>query len=224
MADPQLLEQETLEKAQPRDTDSKAALESKIDRAHPAADKTGAAPTITASDNHIFKNELLAKQYDAKIEARAKIEVADNKLRFGDLESNTTYERNGYLYETDYQGRVVSVTGKLDLQKGVRDPYEQRRVGHLGKEGDQGGHLIATRFNGSPEGLNLVPQDGNLNNNDWKKMEEEWADAINNGKEVQVKIRVQYPDKQSTRPEKFIVDYEIDGLPYHKQITNGPGG
>lgn len=127
MADPQLLEQETLEKNQPRDTDSKAALESKIDRAQPSADKTGADPAITASDNHIFKNELPAKQYDAKIEARAKIEAADDKLRFGDLESNTTYERNDYLYETDYQGRVVSVTGKLNLQgslgiQGI-DPY-----------------------------------------------------------------------------------------------------
>jgi hypothetical protein len=218
------MEQETLEQVRPRDAESRAALENKLDQARSVADNANASSANAASDNQTLKNELPAKQYDAKSEASARLEEADKKLRFGKLDANSTYERNGYQYTTDAQGRVVNVRGKLDRQDGVRDKYEQRRVGHLGQEGDEGGHLIATRFNGSPEGVNLVPQDGNLNHGVWSEMEEKWAGALKS-QDVQVEINVHYPDKNSFRPDSFIVKYKIgDGKDQNQFFKNQPGG
>jgi hypothetical protein len=219
------LEQETLEKVKPVDARDKAGLESKIDQAKPAADKPGAASEKTATDAEQIKAELPDKQYDAKSEAGARIESADTKLRFGSLEANRSYERNGYHYKTDNQGRVETVSGKLTSQKGIRDNYEQQRVGHLGQEGDHGGHLIATCFDGSPEGVNLVPQDSNLNQGEWKRMEGKWAKVLKNGQDVQVDIKAHYPDKDSVRPDSFAVKYKIgDEKAVNQFFKNQPGG
>ncbi|HDX5555830.1 TPA: DNA/RNA non-specific endonuclease, partial [Escherichia coli] len=57
-----------------------------------------------------------------------------------------------------------------------------------GNLGDEGGHLIASIFNGPGEKLNLLPMDGNLNKGAWKSMENTWAKALSEGKDVKVNI------------------------------------
>jgi WXG100 family type VII secretion target len=150
-------------------------------------------------------------------------EGAEDFLRFGDLAPKATYVRNGYEYATDEAGRVARVGGDLRLDTSVRTPH-QTEVGQIGLPGDEGGHLIGSRFGGTPEGVNLVPQNMNLNRGAWKRMENDWATALGQNKPVKVDIRVLYPPGNSARPAVFEVQYWIDGQRRIKTFRNQPGG
>jgi hypothetical protein len=147
----------------------------------------------------------------------------EEHLRFGELESDQDYEINGYHYETDEFGRVEYVTGKLELGEAVRDLQEQGRVGREGVEGDEGGHYIGARFAGSPEGINLFPQDMNLNRGQWKAMENEWDRALQRGAEVETMIHSVY-EGGDTRPMGLDVLYTIDGVTHQRSFVNVPQG
>lgn len=144
----------------------------------------------------------------------------------GNLKPNEKYEVNGYKYETDSKGRISRCEGDLRLEQGMRNPVAQREVGgkdrHIGdgveydiKDKDDGGHLIATRFDGSGEKDNLVAQNYNLNRGEYKKMETGWANTLKetekNGEQkydVHVEIKPVYRG-DSQRPGAFIVNEEI---------------
>jgi len=143
-----------------------------------------------------------------------------------DLKPNTTYEKNGYIYKTDDLGRPEVISGDLKLKEGTRDIKLQGEIGKLGDEGDEGGHLIGTRFDGPADAFNLVPQDANLNRGEWKAMENEWAKALDNQKKVEVKIEVEYSD-DGKHPEAFWVTQKIDGtstLRFFENISAKEGG
>lgn len=140
------------------------------------------------------------------------------------LKPNVTYTTNGYSYTTDSLGRIKSASGKLSLNEAPRNPYAQTQAGRVYRlEGDQGGHLIASRFNGSGNLDNLVAMDGNLNQGVWKTMENKWADAIAKGQEVSVNIEPIY-NGVSERPTDFIVEYYIDGKYTKVTFENIAGG
>ncbi len=131
---------------------------------------------------------------------------------------------DAHTFKTDAQGRTVSVESTLSLSKSDRNTYQQCKAGKCGLEDDEGGHLIASIFNGPGEKLNLVPMDGSLNKREWKKMENLWANELRNGKKVQVKIEPVYTGTNN-RPDSFNVIYSIDGgRPVIKDISNSPGG
>ncbi|EGJ4984681.1 filamentous hemagglutinin, partial [Escherichia coli] len=140
-------------------------------------------------------------------------------------EPNTVYKVDGNkTYQTDALGRTSSVEGILVASKSDRNTYQQCKAGKCGSSGDEGGHLIASIFNGPGEKLNLVPMDGNLNKGVWKQMENTWANALKDGKQVNVKIEPVYTG-ENKRPESFSVTYSIDGgRPVIKDISNTPGG
>uniref|UniRef100_UPI001C97D312 DNA/RNA non-specific endonuclease n=1 Tax=Fluviispira vulneris TaxID=2763012 RepID=UPI001C97D312 len=117
---------------------------------------------------------------------------------------------NTQTFETDHLGRAIRVEGTILPASKDRNTYQQNKVGKLGNPADEGGHLIATILGGPGEKINLVPMDGNLNKGEWKKMENLWATAKKEGKEVNVKIEPTYSG-DSKRPEKFRVEYLISG-------------
>ena len=123
---------------------------------------------------------------------------------------NTSYLVDGrYVYETDKLGRVEKVEGKLTDEVFDRNKYQQCKAGKCGIEVDEGGHLIASIFGGAGEKLNLVPMNGNLNKGEWKKMENLRAEALDEGKTVEVKILPKY-DKEGVRPTSIKVEYTIE--------------
>ncbi|MEQ5401065.1 hemagglutinin repeat-containing protein [Providencia rettgeri] len=140
-------------------------------------------------------------------------------------EPNTIYQVDGNkTYKTDSQGRVETVEAKLSLNSNDRNTYQQCKVGKCGVAGDEGGHLIATIFTGPGEKLNIVPMNSNLNRSEWKKMENSWAKALKDNKEVDVRIEPIYSGN-SERPVKFNVRYTIEGeRPVIKNFTNAQGG
>ncbi|EHE9905090.1 Contact-dependent inhibitor A, partial [Escherichia coli] len=138
-------------------------------------------------------------------------------------EPNTIYKVDGNkTFQTDALGRTSSVEGILVASKSDRNTYQQCKAGKCGSSGDEGGHLIASIFNGPGEKLNLVPMDGNLNKGVWKQMENTWANALKDGKQVNVKIEPVYTG-ENKRPDSFSVTYSIDGgRPVIKDISNAP--
>ena len=141
------------------------------------------------------------------------------------LKSDTNYiTESGYLYQTDNYGRISSVEGNLVLEDAPRNPYAQSVAGREDRiQGvDDGGHLIASRFDGSGNLDNLVPMNSNLNRGDWRIMENQWATALESGQEVQVFIEPVY-EGVSQRPTDFFVEYYIDGEKTTRIFPNPPG-
>ncbi|PDY86206.1 DNA/RNA non-specific endonuclease [Bacillus toyonensis] len=134
--------------------------------------------------------------------------------------------KEGYTYTTDSQGRVASCEGSLQLGDGKRNNYAQRVIGGNDRlDDDDGGHLIATIFKGSGNMDNLVPMNSNLNRGEWKKLENEWANALNDGDKVRVKITPNYSGN-SKRPDSFVIRYKIGDEDRWRlrNFDNVPGG
>ena len=148
----------------------------------------------------------------------------------GELKPNATYQVGKYTYKTDELGRVVTVSGTLDLTKQDRNTYQQTKAGKTagikdGVEDDEGGHLIASIFNGPGEQINYAAMNGNLNKGAWKKMESDWAKALRKipPEAVEVEIVAVY-EGNSKRPSSFEVFYTIDGDECFRNFRNNAGG
>uniref|UniRef100_UPI003734D5B9 DNA/RNA non-specific endonuclease n=1 Tax=Vibrio atypicus TaxID=558271 RepID=UPI003734D5B9 len=90
---------------------------------------------------------------------------------------------------------------------------------------DDGGHLIASIFDGAGEQINYAPMNANLNRGAWKAMENRWAKALNGDPPKTVKIDIQpIYEGNSKRPEAFEVIYEIDGKEEFLEFANKTGG
>ena len=98
----------------------------------------------------------------------------------GKLKPNIKYKAGeyDYLYETDNMGRISKFeTDNLQLtNRDSRLPHNPNTPGKL--KGDHAGHLAGDRFGGSPELDNLVSQASNVNLSQYKKIENQWAKAI----------------------------------------------
>lgn len=140
------------------------------------------------------------------------------------LKPNTDYVVNGHTYATDAKGRVVTAEAKVELKTADRNAYQQKVSGRADRlPDDQGGHLIASIFNGPGDRLNMVPMNGNLNQGAWKAMENRLAAAAQDGKSVEMKIDVIYKD-DSTRPEGLVARSKIDGVETVDSFPNKAGG
>lgn len=130
----------------------------------------------------------------------------------GRMQPNTTYELNGYTYTTDEEGRIVSCEAKPTRSpENQRDNEAQREAGGEDRqENDQGGHIIARDLNGDGGAGNLVAMEARINQSDYKRMENDIKAALDEGKEVTVKVEMGYPG-DSGRPDKITVTVTIDG-------------
>jgi hypothetical protein len=78
----------------------------------------------------------------------------------GRLDPNASIVENGFTSQTDEFGRLKTIEGDLSLTPGVRDGNAQRTVGWEDRlSTDQGGHGVATRFNGPSGNNNLNAQE-----------------------------------------------------------------
>lgn len=139
----------------------------------------------------------------------------------GKLKSSIKYQTGefNYNYETDELGRISNWnTENLQLTQ------REKRLNHVAKtpgklKGDHAGHLAGDRFGGSPKLDNMVSQSQHVNLSDYRKIENIWAQAIKQGKEVAVNVEVRY-DKNGLRLTEFIVEYIIDGDATIQNIFN----
>ncbi|PGZ74899.1 DNA/RNA non-specific endonuclease [Bacillus sp. AFS029637] len=164
--------------------------------------------------------------------SKAVDDVVKDGSHFSDefkLKPNVKYETNGYLYQTDELGRIERASGELTLEMGERNSKHQLAAGGEDRvkapstQGDHGGHLIGTQFNGSPLIDNIVAMNGNVNVSAYKKLEYAWAKALNDKQKVIVDIRPIY-EGESLRPSRFKIKYKIDGKKHEEILENVYGG
>lgn len=212
----------TDENGEPRATSNKPKTPAGDDEL-PMARKTAS----DGDDDSTYAKQLKVNGDDDPLTPPKKpVEYGDQYDKAGNkkiLKSNVTYtDENGYTYTTDSDGRIAHVNGELQLGDADRNAYAQRTVGGTDRlTGDDGGHLIASRFNGSGQIDNLVPQSSNINRSggEWYRMETEWSNALKSGSNVSVDITPIYSNN-SVRPDSFSVDYWIDGKLSSKTILN----
>ncbi|MBD3636470.1 MAG: DNA/RNA non-specific endonuclease [Crocinitomicaceae bacterium] len=138
------------------------------------------------------------------------------------LVKNTVYDVDGILYHTDEYGRVYKTATDLDDNVRIRLGNQQIKAVDI-KEGangvDQGGHIVASRFFGPGEQINLYPQSANLNQGAWKQMENTWAAEMVAGKDVKIEVEAVFSGS-SQRPDAFEVSYWIDGVKTEATFIN----
>ena len=153
-----------------------------------------------------------------------------NKALNGELKPNHQYQVGPYVYETDESGRVNRVSGELDLTKRDRNTYQQSKAGKAegikdGLTDDDGGHLIASIFDGPGEQINYAPMNSNLNRDAWKRMENQWAEALDSDPPKTVKVDIEpIYDGDNKRPEVFEVVFWVDGEREKRFFENKLGG
>jgi hypothetical protein len=142
----------------------------------------------------------------------------------GQFKPNTVYLLdNGHAYTTDTFGRVVKADGVLDVGKADRNTWQQAAAGHVGGEGYDGGHLIASLFGGAGERINLVPQLSSVNRGEFREMERQWAQAVLDGKAVRVEVSPVYSGTSGV-PDLISVRYWVDGKLSDATFPNTKGG
>lgn len=71
----------------------------------------------------------------------------------------------------------------------------------------------------NPKLDNIVSRSQNVNLSTYKKIENQWANAISNGQEFTVKVDIKYSG-DSLRPTELDVEYTIDGEFFNQDILN----
>jgi len=119
---------------------------------------------------------------------------------------------NDLNWETNAQGETIRVTGTLRefFRYATRSSDElsaQAATRTNGIEGDHAGHIIGHRF-ALDQGLkNMFPQDANLNTSAYKTLENELADWISLGAEVDITISLN--GGTNGRPGTIDVEYSV---------------
>ena len=174
------------------------------------------------------RNEIIdidLEPTEQQIKEKEYLDDNGNIYRIGDeLVRNSSYQINGYKYETDTHGRIKSASGKLivvDTQEYVRKMDDDISI--IGKgyelETDDRGHVIGHQFNGSDGMENMIPQDMHINRSDYKLLETKLANHVKEGNDVNINI-IPYYDPESRRPICIFYFYKINGVAHTMLFPN----
>ena len=197
----------------------------KLDQAY---NVSGSFPKIdvTAPNPASMINDVDAPPASSGVDVPGSSSIDDiitdgSQLENGKLKPNVKYQTGeyDYTYQTDANGRISNwSTDDLKLTaRSERLPHDSVTPGKL--DGDHAGHLAGDRFGGSPAIDNIVSQSKNVNLSQYKRIENQWAKAIEDGKDVSVNVSIKYAG-DSLRPVEFNVEYTIDGKYICKDIIN----
>ena len=127
----------------------------------------------------------------------------------------------GYDFEADDEDRTVRASGQLRLQPDQpRSRYAQTNAGKPNREpNDHGGHYIAREFGGPEISYNHFAQNARFNLSGYRKIENQWKNALKAGKQVTVDIRAVY-EGNSRRPDWIVVHSKINGLSKTQRLPN----
>lgn len=123
-------------------------------------------------------------------------------------------------YMRDKFGRIDNIITELDFKK-KRDWLGKTSAGVSMSE-DRGEYLMTNVFKDVGGQVNHVPMLTNLNGGVYKNMENVLVKASKEGKEVFIDIKILYK-KGVEHPDKFIIHYTIDRVPYKRVFSNRLG-
>ncbi|MEI5688017.1 DNA/RNA non-specific endonuclease [Sphingomonas kyungheensis] len=98
--------------------------------------------------------------------------------RAGRSEHIKSVVKNGYTFTIHNERGLIGVSGNLSqaAKPFVRSRQEQATAGGPDRRPtDDGGHYIATRFNGPSDAFNHFAQDANFNRGRYRRLEDQWA-------------------------------------------------
>ena len=164
-----------------------------------------------------------ASEYESITETddNGTIYLCDNELK-----PDTTYELNGNIYTTDGQGRIVHCEAKPERSpENPRDINAQLQTGgEYRHSSDQGGHIVGRDLNGDGGAGNLVAMDSRINQSDYKRMENDIKDSLDEGSDVSLTTDIQYSG-ESKRPDIITATKTADGMmTVYKFDNNLDGG
>lgn len=133
-------------------------------------------------------------------------------LKDGELEPDTTYELNDNTYTTDEQGRIIRCEAHPErTPENPRDVNAQLQAGGEDRRpSDQGGHIVGRDLSGDGGAGNLVAMDSRINQSDYKRMENDIKEALDESKDVTVTTDISYSG-DSKRPDSITVTVTADG-------------
>lgn len=140
-------------------------------------------------------------------------------------EPDRVYLVDDFLFVTDDHGRVVHAEGWLkwlpaSASAKRRDHESQKLAGYEYRQAfDQGGHIVAAKFGGPGEIINIAAQTNTINNsqpnttleNNYGRLEEHWLKLREAGVQVHASFEISYPDQQSLRPDARTVSFRSQG-------------
>lgn len=140
-------------------------------------------------------------EVETKLDDNGNVYCIDGKLL-----PNSTYELNGNIYATDDKGRIISCDANpARTPENPRDNKAQQEAGGEDrKPTDQGGHIVGRDLNGDGGIGNLLAMDSKINQSDYKRMENDIKDALDEGKDVTMHTDVTY-EGDSSRPDSITV-------------------
>jgi hypothetical protein len=120
--------------------------------------------------------------------------------------------QNSFKWSVDAEGHTVAAEATLKevFDKAPRSSAERAAQGAAGRAGeadDVGGHILGHRFVKDQGSVNMFPQNTQFNNGAYRTMENEWADWVKQGKQVDVQIS--FSGGTPTRPDRVNVRYEV---------------
>lgn len=120
--------------------------------------------------------------------------------------------QNTVKWTLNAEGETVKAEATLkevfaDAPRASAERRAQQAAADAGRADDVGGHIIGHRFVKDQGEVNLFPQNTQFNNSAYRKMENEWADWIKSGKEVDVEVT--FSGGTATRPDRVNVRYDV---------------
>lgn len=126
-------------------------------------------------------------------------------------------EVNDVTWTFDERGRPLQAEGTLTWLPGSgsmrdTDSVENRaqsgfRVEHGLDRSEHTGHIFAYRFVHGHGAVNMFPQNGNFNTGAYARLEQEWADWLDAGMDVD--IRIELAPAGALRPDQVVVEYSV---------------
>jgi hypothetical protein len=140
-----------------------------------------------------------------------------------DPQPNTTYVVGGHTYRTDSRGRTTSLrVDNLQLNKGIRSPSIQSKIGRKGGTDYDGGHLLGAQFGGAREDINLVPELRSVNRagpGSVYELETKWRAMLNESppNHVSYEVTPHYAGNGEV-PDRITIRYTVDGVPQKPKV------
>ncbi len=133
---------------------------------------------------------------------------------YTELLPNVEIKKGNFSSVVDELGRPISnkVTG-IKINGNERKSLSSSLKDESYLEGDQRGHLIADIFGGTATKENIVPQSQNVNQSQFKTVENVVKGLVNEGHVVDYEVKVNY-EGSSKRPSSFEFKITVDGIEY----------
>ena len=118
-------------------------------------------------------------------------DLNDPDLFKENIKGSYQYHNNGKNSKSAYGSLKLSKDPKRSNKAQREAGGDARRKGDHKWGSDDGGHMIGTRFGGSPYEENLTAQNSNLNRQDFKKLEDAWAKHLKKGEGYNVFVNIE---------------------------------